>query len=897
MTTEEIFAKAIELPADQQSAFLDDAFHERPQDRAQMEAMLAAHQQSDSLLDIADQDSTESHVPAIPESLEQIGNYKLLQKIGEGGMGSVYMAEQLRPVKRIVAFKVVKAGLDSKQVIARFEAERQSLAMMDHPNIAKVLDAGATVRGEPYFVMELVKGLPVTEYCDTNRLSTEQRVKLMVDICGAVQHAHQKGIIHRDLKPSNILVAQYDDRPVPKVIDFGVAKATHQKLTEKTLYTQLGQIVGTLEYMSPEQAVLNQLDVDTRTDVYSLGVVLYELLVGNTPLDGKKLRSQGLDQILLAIREQEPARPSLRLSSQGQAAAQTAAYRHTDQSTLSRALRGDLDWVVMKALEKDRRRRYDSASRLAEDLNCYLSGDVVDARPPSTSYRLQKFWGQHKQLAASACAILVVLSVAFVFSYWQWTVVAQQRDLAEMHLAEKEEAIAKWHFALIERGLESAFRGDLQTTQEIVAEARDAEAPKEWIFLIEALAFQFSGEMGLATQRLSQAFEANPNSLAIASALVMSRVGNTGMFVNLDSEDEVAEGVVSLLGRLGQLKPSEEYGQYDLILRGWSQVYEDPTAAVATLDGVLKPRQRPWPFGQAVFAMAVTSEALDTGDTRQAMQAVNMIREVESQLQDNPFVMFIGVLCRCTALMFPDRNTDINEITAEGRRLVEKLERYPNGWASSEIRAGFLEIVEGSSNNTRDAYKTIRNDWWFASRAAVLMRGGHLQEFLDSTGKEFDGFPLRAIGEASAHALTGDSLHAMTTYERVSGLPSWPVRLNSLEIPLLLKDTALTQRDARQLLKQVSNEGKDFFDPPFWIFELRLRYLSREIDETEFLQRIGGSNYGKCYANYLIGLTYRAQGLTECRRYFEDCLAGQFWMPQYQFAKTILEREFSESAK
>ena len=414
----------------------------------------------DRILELVKADRSDSFLEkpavAMPETVESsnsieregqmIGNYRLLQKIGEGGMGIVFMAEQLLPVKCTVALKVVKAGLNSNQVIARFEAERQSLALMDHPNIAKVLEAGSTPEGEPFFVMELVKGTPITDYCDANRLSTEQRVRLMTDVCHAIQHAHQKGIIHRDLKPSNILVAQYDDRPVPKVIDFGVAKATHQKLTERTLYTQLGQIVGTLEYMSPEQAVLNQLDVDTRTDVYSLGVVLYELLVGVTPFDGKQLRSQGLDQILRTIREHDPPRPSLRLSSQGQAAVQTAAYRKTDQLSLTRALRGDLDWVVMKALEKDRSRRYDSTSRLAEDLSNYLAGSAVAARPPTLGYRLKKTWQKRRVTIGASLAVCAAFFVVLV------VVLVKNGQL--------ERKIVENHDLIIERGLIQAVNGD-----------------------------------------------------------------------------------------------------------------------------------------------------------------------------------------------------------------------------------------------------------------------------------------------------------------------------------------------------------------------------------------------------------------------------------------------------
>ena len=289
----------------------------------------------------------------IPNRLgDQVGPYKLREQIGEGGMGVVYMAEQSEPVRRKVALKIIKPGMDSKQVIARFEAEEQSLALMDHPNIAKVIDAGTTDAGRPYFVMELVKGQPITEYCDQLQLTPRERLELFLPVCQAIQHAHQKGIIHRDIKPSNILVAEYDEQPVPKVIDFGVAKAVNQPLTEKTMFTALGQIVGTLEYMSPEQAKVNQRDIDTRTDVYALGVVLYELLTGTTPFDKQRLRSAAWDEMLRIIREEEPPKPSTRLSDSQKSAPSISADRHTESAKLTKLVRGELDWIVMKALEK-----------------------------------------------------------------------------------------------------------------------------------------------------------------------------------------------------------------------------------------------------------------------------------------------------------------------------------------------------------------------------------------------------------------------------------------------------------------------------------------------------------------------------------------------------------------
>ena len=341
-----------------------------------------------------------------------IGAYKLLEKLGEGGMGVVYMAEQELPIRRQVALKIVKPGMDSAQVIARFEVERQTLALMEHPNIARVVDAGTTESGRPYFAMDLVKGVPITDYCDQNHVALRQRLELFQQICGAIQHAHQKGIIHRDIKPSNILVALYDGKPVPKVIDFGIAKATEQRLTERTLFTGFGQLLGTAEYMSPEQAELNQLDVDTRSDIYSMGVVLYELLTGSPPLSKEQLRGAGLEALLRAVRETDPPKPSTRVGDSNTATTRVSPARGSDTKQLSKYIRGDLDWIVMKALEKDRARRYETASGFADDITRFLNSEPVTAIPPSTAYRFRKFARRNTPLLITSTAIALLLLIA-----------------------------------------------------------------------------------------------------------------------------------------------------------------------------------------------------------------------------------------------------------------------------------------------------------------------------------------------------------------------------------------------------------------------------------------------------------------------------------------------------
>ncbi len=422
----EIFFEALDKNSpEERAAFLDGACGRDRARRARVEALLADHFQQDGFMK---KPAVEGERPTITVSpIEEaagtvIGRFKLLQQIGEGGCGMVYMAEQQEPVRRRVALKVIKLGMDTKQVIARFEAERQALALMDHPNIAKVFDAGATETGRPYFVMELVKGIPITRYCDENNLSTVTRLGLFVQVCQAIQHAHQKGIIHRDIKPSNILVADHDGVAVPKIIDFGIAKATtDQRLTDKTLFTAFEQFIGTPAYMSPEQAKLSGLDIDTRSDIYSLGVLLYELLTGKTPFEGKRLHEAGLDEIRRIIREEEPMRPSTKLHTLDAPEQTTVAkHRETDPPRLAHLIRGDLDWIVMKALEKDRGRRYETANGLAMDIERHLNNEPVVARPPGSFYRFQKMVRRNKLVFAAASAVAVALLAGLGIATWSF---------------------------------------------------------------------------------------------------------------------------------------------------------------------------------------------------------------------------------------------------------------------------------------------------------------------------------------------------------------------------------------------------------------------------------------------------------------------------------------------
>ena len=672
-TVESLFEAARQLPTSKEREdYLQTACGQDPALRQRVEALLQAEMQAGEFLSAplatleADSASGGTTVEPLAEKPgDRIGRYKLLQQIGEGGCGVVYMAEQQEPVRRRVALKVIKPGMDSRQVLARFEAERQALALMDHPNIARVLDAGATANGRPFFVMELVKGVRITDYCDQNQLSTPQRLELFVQICQAIQHAHQKGIIHRDIKPSNILVTLHDSVPVPKVIDFGIAKATTgQQLTDKTLFTAFEQFVGTPAYMSPEQVELSGLDVDTRSDIYSLGVLLYELLTGKTPFDAKELMAAGLEAMRRTIREKDPVRPSTRLSTMlaGELTT-TARHRHCEAVKLIALLRGDLDWIVMKTLEKDRSRRYETANGLAMDVRRYLADEPVLARPPSRAYRLQKLIRRNKVVFGAASAAVTSLLIGLLVSGLSIVSEKKQRHIAEeqrnrattaqnhaqlaQQLADKRAGQLLSALRLFRSGVtnlseaETFFRDTIETQRK--SSGSNAVELASWLQYL-AMIQDIEQKEPQAAASLREALALQKKTLAEGCPEMIDTTVQLAMTLQSLDKTEEAESVfrdaVKQLRVAAAANPAHVSHYFGIALHHLAEVLRKEKKLGEALplanEAITQYERHPeWPGGERVHAQQVLAAVLEaTGDSTDSQSALKRLRQSQRLLAE-----------------------------------------------------------------------------------------------------------------------------------------------------------------------------------------------------------------------------------------------------------------------
>ena len=716
-----IFIAAIELAsAEERAAFIARACGADEELRRRVERLVNVHFQAGSFLECPPASPTVSidSSRSTEVSGTVIGPYKLLQPVGEGGMGTVYMAQQTEPVKRAVALKIIKAGTDTRQVIARFEAERQALALMDHPNIAKVFDAGTTDLGQPYFVMELVKGVSITRYCDEHRLTPRQRLELVIPVCQAVQHAHQKGIIHRDLKPSNVLIAPYDGRPVVKVIDFGVAKATGQRLTEKTLFTDFGAVVGTLEYMSPEQAELNNQDIDTRSDIYSLGVLLYELLAGTTPLDRKRLKEAAFIELLRVIREVEPPKPSTRLSNSKDSLPTISAQRQTEPAKLTKLVRGELDWIVMKALEKDRNRRYETAIGLASDIQRYLRDEPVTACLPSMPYRLRKFARRHKaavSMVSLAAIALIALGVAGLLAYRNRLIV--ERHQAELKSHEQRLLAEKRQYAL-EKALIAAMSGDFEDAEKSIGDAELLGASTGQVRMLRGHVAFHRGDEAKAIQHLEQAAHlipvGEPGAVAARAMLAITYLQSFefSRFLALSSE----------LDPLAPITPD------DFLFKGLLETWLNPDRGLQMLDEGI--RRHDSVLARATRLEARANHALLTGKVEDAELALEDAQVAQRMLAGNALILARNVFAHLVAAgvyQTKGQPQDGERLLAQARLLVKELEQFTATPFAAKACFEFYEYV----GDEEAAYAMSRRGNQFR-RAVMLYRRGEYGKALEA---------------------------------------------------------------------------------------------------------------------------------------------------------------------
>ena len=888
MNEEAIFAEAIDKGTPKARAtYLDQACGGDSGLRKRVEALLAAHDHPDSFLNEPASDAAETidPSPVTERAGAIIGPYKLREQLGEGGMGVVFVAEQEYPVRRKVALKIIKPGMDTKEVVARFEAERQALALMDHPNIAKVLDAGSTESGGPYFVMELVRGIPITEYCDQAKLTVRERLALFVQVCQAIQHAHQKGIIHRDVKPSNVLVTLHDSKPVPKVIDFGVAKATNQRLTERTIYTRFAQIIGTPMYMSPEQAALSGLDVDTRSDIYSLGMLLYELLTGTTPFDKERFDKAAYDEIRRIVREEQPTKPSTKISTLGDNATEVSAHRRTDPHSLSRFVQGDLDVIVMKAIEKDRTRRYDTASGLATDIERFLHNEPIVARPPSLVYRFGKFAQRNRMAVATSTVVLTSLLVAVIATSWS------------AHRA--HETLRRLADAFYREAVAAALAGDLRTARLVLDDASNAGCSPYQIAVLNGLIALNEGDYHGAITFAEEAI-ATARSVRDAQGVAASALLTAATYLSGD-DDRWERSVVDLKS----LTPQTET---DHLLKASVVVLWDPAEALSLLDEGT--RMGSSPAGLFIRANARFLTATDNQDAKMMGQAARDYEYVQYFHRDLPSPLSWGTQAMAVAIDIakvqqrPDeveRYKEQGQPLAEELRLITAAKAYPPGDYSRWLFYRACGDQDAASS-------AIRRVGRMPGSYGLFLAADCIQRYdVAKAAQEFDTATRHADKASSsyerlarAHVLSGLPDGAQRVRDLVEKVlddnpPGLTLR-HALSAFCLVASPAEIQQRAGKAFKVIAEEAN--ISGGLYGDAACVTYLAGKIEESEFLERASKHGYAKANAHYTIGMLRLAAGeRQEAYNHFTQCVAtntvGSF---DYELAKAYLARMDAEPA-
>jgi serine/threonine protein kinase/tetratricopeptide (TPR) repeat protein len=901
----EIFLAAaeVESPTERQ-LFLEQHCGNDAALRAQVESLLAASAKVGSFLNkpasqaLPGSRGTADYEPIAERPGTVIGPYKLMEQIGEGGMGLVFVAEQQQPVRRKVALKIIKPGMDSKQVIARFEAERQALAMMDHQNIAKVFDAGTTESGQPYFVMELVHGVPITEYCDANKLTLRQRLELFVPVCQAIQHAHQKGVIHRDIKPSNILVTMYDDKPVPKVIDFGVAKAIEQPLTEKSVYTQFGTLVGTFEYMSPEQAEMNAFGVDTRSDIYALGVLLYELLTGSTPLERNRLRQAAFDEIRRIIKEEEPQRPSVRLSTSG-TLAKVAAARKTEPAKLPRLMRGELDWVVMKCLEKDRSRRYDTASGLARDVERHLKDEPVEARPPSSWYRVCKMGRRNRTALTVAGVVAAVVVLGTTVSFWQASIARAERERAEIAEAKRLEDQAIADAALIaerrqnalDRAIEAAFSGDLAKAHKTIVTAEAAGVAPDRVHWLHGLVHYQQGKLEEAIQEFESSIALKPSVAAYAmhaQALFDATLQSGNSLIRYYQSARI-----DLVNSMAP-ETAEDYLCRGFTLGTFKNTHNLDVKRTQTLADIDKAiAMRDTPIARAFRASEEYGIAIDEGgDLPSLERALDGIQQAKLRLSDNKFVRYKSLHIHLWAAIQyeesgqPEKRKAVLE--EAGRDAEELKEIHAVNYVMARVY--YFEHIGDSEAALAELERASRRP---ETSDLVAQYALALYE------RERDAEALRVLDERlKPNNSAGQTLRILLLAEQPEiGRDKAYERYRELIAPRKGEADGPTWSPYQTGLVLLLGKGKEAADPYKSVSAVHpfTKYLTgsrSEADEAEFLKSAGKNRLKLCGTHYVIGLVRLSNGdRVGAREHFQKALDTRFYAHNlYPYARAYLAR-------